>query len=596
VSEAQHEGPLSTGAKVGLSAAGLVVLGIAVFGGVVAALMVTLALMGMPLFTVMGGSAEVLWLLHPDQAYHHLRFIAPTVLDERFADSPIVVTIPLFTFVGYVLAEARTPDRLVKAARTVLGWMPGGLAIVCIIASAVFTVLTGGSGVTIIAIGGLLYPSLRKQKYSEAFSLGVVTTGGSVGLLLPGSLPLLVYALIAHVDFLELFKAVLVPGALVIVLLSIYATYVGRRQKIDRDPPELRTMVAALWDMKWELGIPVLLVVCLASGVAGLDEAAGIVALYVVIIEFFVYRDLDWRKDLVRIAKASMSLAGAIILILAMANALMNYVVDQHVPTTVLGFLLKIGIEHKWQFLIVMNLFLLMLGMLMEGFSAILVAVPLIIPFVADLGMRHPDEKMSPFQLAMIFLLNLEIAYCMPPLGLNLFIASFRFNRPISSLYKVVMPFVGILAVGLLLVSYVPWYSNVAVAGDVAAAHAKAEKEGAPPRDAWMMECVQEDPTNPQPCSPEDRAKYPNGQMPAAPGAAPTTDDTLDTGDVDAGCNPDFGPCPTPGSAPSGAASAPASAPAIESAAPSASAPPEPAPLEKPKHKKGTKRQGHKQP
>jgi tripartite ATP-independent transporter DctM subunit len=593
VSETQHEGPLSTGAKIGLSAAGLVVLGIAVFGGVIAALMVTLALMGMPLFTVMGGSAEVLWLLHPDQAYHHLRFIAPTVLDERFADSPIVVTIPLFTFVGYVLAEARTPDRLVKAARTVLGWMPGGLAIVCIIASAVFTVLTGGSGVTIIAIGGLLYPSLRKQKYSEAFSLGVVTTGGSVGLLLPGSLPLLVYALIAHVDFLELFKAVLVPGTLVIVLLSMYATYVGRRQKIDRDPPELRTMVAALWDMKWELGIPVLLVVCLASGVAGLDESAGIVALYVVIVEFFIYRDLDWRKDLVRIAKASMSLAGAIILILAMANALMNYVVDQHVPTTVLTFLLKIGIEHKWQFLIVMNLFLLMLGMLMEGFSAILVAVPLIIPFVADLGMRHPDEKMSPFQLAMIFLLNLEIAYCMPPLGLNLFIASFRFNRPISSLYKVVMPFVGILAVGLLLVSYVPWYSNVAIAGDVAAAHAKAEKEGAPPRDAWMMECVQEDPTNPQPCSAEDRAKYPNGQMPTAPGAAPTTDDTLDTGDVDAGCNPDFGPCPPPGSAPSAAASAPT--PPEESAAPSASAAPEspPAP-EKPKHKKGTKRQGHK--
>jgi TRAP-type C4-dicarboxylate transport system permease large subunit len=287
--------------------------------------------------------------------------------------------------------------------------------------------------------------------------------------------------------------------------------------------------------------------VSLGSGVAtGFDEAAGFVALYVVIIEFFVYKDLDWRKDLVRIAKASMSLAGAIILILAMANALMNYVVDQHVPTKVLGFLLKIGIEHKWQFLIVMNIFLLMLGMLMEGFSAILVAVPLIVPFVADLGMRHPDEKMSPFQLAMIFLLNLEIAYCMPPLGLNLFISSFRFNRPISSLYKVVLPFVGILTVGLILVSYVPWYSNVAVAGDVAAARAKAEKEGTTPRDAWMMECVQEDPTNPQPCSAEDRAKYPNGQMPSAGGGAAPTDDTADgLVDFDAGCNPDFGPCPT---------------------------------------------------
>jgi hypothetical protein len=273
------------------------------------------------------------------------------------------------------------------------------------------------------------------------------------------------------------------------------------------------------------------------------------VAFYVVLVEFFIYKDLDWRKDLVRIVKASMSLAGAIILILAMANALMNYVVDQHVPTKVLQFMLTVGIEHRWQFLIVMNVFLLMLGMLMEGFSAILVAVPLIIPFVADLGTRHPDEKMSPFQLAMIFLLNLEIAYCMPPLGLNLFISSFRFNRPISSLYKVVLPFIGILGIGLMLVSYVPWYSNVAVAGDIKALHVKAEKDHVTPRDAWMMECVQEDPTNPQPCSAEDRAKYPGGQLPSTEGSsggpAAPTDDTNPDEDVDAGCNPDFGPCPT---------------------------------------------------
>src|SRR5271165_2929387 len=164
-------------------------------------------------------------MLHPDTAYHHLRFIAPTVLDERFADSPVVVTIPLFTFVGYMLAEAKTPDRLVGAARSLLGWMPGGLAIVCVVSCAIFTVLTGGSGVTIIAIGGLLYPALRKQGYSDAFALGLVTTGGSVGLLLPMSVPLIVYALVAHVDFTELFKAVVVPGMLVIVLLSIYAAY-----------------------------------------------------------------------------------------------------------------------------------------------------------------------------------------------------------------------------------------------------------------------------------------------------------------------------------------------------------------------------------
>ncbi|MGH7271158.1 MAG: TRAP transporter large permease [Polyangiaceae bacterium] len=544
---AEKDAPISVTGKVGLGIAGAAVLGIGLFSSVIAAGIVVLALLGMPLFTVMGGSAEILWMLHPDAAYHHLRFIAPTVLDARFADSPIVVTIPLFTFVGYVLAEAKTPDRLVAAARTVLGWMPGGLAIVCIIASAIFTVLTGGSGVTIIAIGGLLYPALRKQNYSEAFSLGLVTTGGSVGLLLPMSVPLMVYALVAHVDFTILFKAVMVPGLLVIVLLSIYAAFVGSRENIDRDPPELRKMAAAVWDLKWELGIPVILLGFLGSGLTSIDEAAGVVALYVVVIEFFVYRDLSWKKDLVRVAKSSMSLAGAIIVILAMANALMNYVVDQHVPTKVLGFMLKVGIDHKWQFLIAMNLFLLILGMLMEGFSAILVAVPLMLPFVADLGMRHPLEKMSPFQLAMIFLLNLEIAYCMPPLGLNLFISSFRFNRPVSSLYKVVLPFVGILGIGLMLVSYVPWFSDVAVQGDIAMARAKAEKTHSPPTEAWMLECVQEDPTNPQPCSLADRAKYPGGQLAEPPGSD-TTDDNSDTaGDVDAGCDPDFGPCPDAG-------------------------------------------------
>jgi tripartite ATP-independent transporter DctM subunit len=538
---AATEQSLPRAVKVGAGIAGAAVLGIAVTGGVIAAGVVLLALLGAPLFAVMGGSSEILWMLHPDAAYHHLRFVAPTVLDERFADSPIVVTIPLFTFVGYILAEAKTPDRLVRAASAMLGWLPGGLAIVCVIASAIFTVLTGGSGVTIIAVGGLLYPALRKQGYSDAFSLGLVTTGGSVGLLLP-SLPVMVYGLVAHIDITILVKAVLVPGAFVIALLSGYSALVGTREGVPREAPQLDKMSRALWELKWETGILVLLALCFATGLTGLDEAAGIVAFYVVIIEFFIYRDLSWKKDLMRIAKASMTLAGAIILILAMANALMNYVVDQHVPTKLLQFMIKIGIEHRWEFLIVLNIFLLLLGMLMEGFSAILVAVPLIVPFVADLGNRHPDEKMSPFQLAMIFLLNLEIAYCMPPLGLNLFLSSFRFNRAVSSLYRVVMPFVGILTIGLVLISYVPWFSNVAIEPDVAAARAKALKENQPPRDAWMMECVQEDPTNPQPCSPEDRAKYPGGQMPAPPVPAGGVPDE-NTPAPDMGCNPDFEDC-----------------------------------------------------
>jgi C4-dicarboxylate transporter DctM subunit len=530
-----------TVAKVGMGVAGAALLGVTFGGGLAAGALLLLALLGMPLFAVMGGAAEVAWLLHPDAAYHHLRFVAPTVLDERFAGNPVVVTIPLFTFVGYALAEAKTPDRLVAAARALLGWLPGGLAIVCVLGSAVFTVLTGGSGMTIIAVGGLLYPALRKQGYSESFSLGLVTTGGSVGLLLP-SLPLGVYGVYAHVDLALLFKAALVPGALVLALLCLYAGWVGSREKVPRESPQVGAMVRAVVDLRFELGILVVLATALGTGLAQLDEAAGAVAFYVVVVQFFVVRDLSWRRSFVRLVTASLTLSGAVILILAMANSLMNYVVDQHVPTKVLAFLVEIGVEHRWQFLIVMNAFLLVLGMLMEGFSAILVAIPLILPFVADLGNRHPDETMSPFQVAMIFLLNLEIAYCMPPLGLNLFLASSRFDRPVSSLYRPVLPFAAILTVALVLVSYVPWFSTVAVVGDVAAARARAEAVHDPPRDAWMMECVQDDPADPQPCSPADRSNYPGGQNLTSAGAArePGAGDTAGT---DAGCNADFDDC-----------------------------------------------------
>jgi tripartite ATP-independent transporter DctM subunit len=497
----------SVGAKIGLGIVGAVVVGIGATGGWLAAMVVALALLGTPLFAIMGGASELAWLFHRDVTFHHLRYIAPTVLDERFSDSPILVTIPLFTFVGYVMAESKTPDRIVRASSAFFGWMPGGLAIVCIVASAFFTTLTGGSGVTIVAIGGLLYPALRKQGYSDAFSLGLVTTGGSLGLLLPPSLPILVYSLVAGIDFNKTFKAGLIPGLLVMVLLGVYAAYVGAKEGVKRESPHLREMSRALWLLKWELLIPVIILGGLGSGLTSLDESAGLAALYTLAIEVWVYKDLSLKKDLPRIAKASMGLAGAVILILAMANALINYVIQETIPAKVLGFMLKLGLDQTWQFLIVMNIFLLILGMLMDGFSAILVAVPLILPFAARF-------TLGPFHLAMIFLLNLEIAYCCPPLGLNLFIASFRFNRPVVSLYRVVLPFAGILACALLLVSYIPRISDVLILGDIAQARAEAAKVHLPPRDAWIMECVQEDRTNPMPCTPEDKKAWPNGQAP----------------------------------------------------------------------------------
>lgn len=474
---------------------------IAATGGLVAACIVILALLGTPLFAVMGGASEIAWFLHKDPEYHHLRFVASRVLDEQFAGSPILVTIPLFTFVGYVLAESRTAHRLVRTSSALLGWLPGGLAIVCIVASAVFTLFTGGSGVTIIAIGGLLYPALRQKGYSEKFALGAVTCGGSVGLLLPYSIPLMVYGLVAGVDINIAFRAVLAPGLFVLAVLAAYAAFIGIKENIPREPVNGREMGRAIWELKWELGIPVLLVLGLKTGLAQIDECAALVALYTVGIEVFLYKDLSLKKDIPRIAKASMSLGGAVILILAMANALINFVIDQKVPDKVLNALLGLGLNQTWQFLIVMNLFLLVLGMLMEGFSAILVAVPLILPFAARF-------HLGPFHLAMIFLLNLELAYSCPPLGLNLFISSFRFNRPVVSLYRPVLPFAGVLVVALLVVTYVPALSNVMILGDIREARARAEATNREPREAWILECVQEDRSNPLPCTEEEKKKH----------------------------------------------------------------------------------------
>ena len=508
--------------KITLALVGLLVASIGAFGSVIAAAVVALALLGAPLFAIMGGSSEIAWLLHKDAAYHHLRYIAPTVLDERFSDSPILVTIPLFTFVGYLMAESKTPDRIVRASSAFFGWMPGGLAIVCIVASAFFTTLTGGSGVTIVAIGGLLYPALRKQGYSDAFSLGLVTTGGSLGLLLPPSLPILVYSLVAGIDFNKTFKAGLIPGFMVMAFLGIYAAWVGKREGVKLERPRLKEMLGALWMLKWELFIPIIILGGLGTGLTSLDESAGLAALYTLIIEVYIYKDLSLKKDLPRIAKASMSLAGAVILILAMANALINYVVQEKIPDAVLNFMLSAGIDSTPKFLIAMNIFLLVLGMVMEGFSAILVAVPLILPFAARF-------HLGPFHTAMIFLVNLELAYCMPPLGLNLFISGFRFNRPATSLYRPIVPFLGVLLVSLLIISYVPAISTLTIRGDIKAARDKAEKDGVAPTEAWKLECVQEDPNNPQACTDAEKKKWAE----PAPSAIGTV--TTPTGDAGGG-------------------------------------------------------------
>lgn len=461
------------------------------------------ALIGAPVFAVMAGTTELAWLLHENEELRFVRFLAPDVLDERFAGSPILVTVPLFTFIGYVMAESKTPDRIVRASNAFFGWMPGGLAIVCIFASAFFTTLTGGSAVTIVAIGGLLYPALRKRGYGEDYSLGLVMTGGSLGLLLPPSLPILVYSLVAGIDFTKAFKAGVIPGMLVIALLGIHAAYIGLKSKIPLARPDFREMGSAMWMMKWELGIPVLILGGLMTGLTGIDEVAALAALYVWVIEVYVYKDLT-SKDFPRIAKHSMALAGAVLLIMSMAMALTNFIISEQIPSKIFEWVTSMGVTERWHFLITLNVFLYIQGMVMDGFSAILVAVPLLIPFAAKFGL-------SPFHLAMMFLLNLEIAYLSPPLGQNLFVASFRFNRPMISLYRIAVPFIGILLIGLVMLMTMPSLSTVAVEGDIALTRAKAARYNEPPREAWMMECVQEDRNNPLPCTEADRDKFGRG-------------------------------------------------------------------------------------
>lgn len=465
--------------------------------GVVLAL---LTLIGMPLFAVMGGISILSWLGTDQVDQRFVRFVAANVLEEKFQSSPILVTIPLFTFVGYLMAESKTPDRIVRAATAILGWLPGGLAIVCVVASAFFTTLTGGSGVTIVAIGGLLYPALRQQGYSEKFTLGLVTTAGAMGLLFFPSPLVMIYAFIAGVDVAYAYKAAFPPGLILMALICTYAFYVGSKSNIPRAKFDLKEVAAATWHVKWEIFTPLLVAIGLGSGLMSLDESAAAAALYTLIVEVFIYKDLTFRK-VVKVAKDAMTLSGAIILILAMATAMTNYIIQAQIPQAILEWFVARGMNAAWQFIVVLNVFLFILGMLMDAFSALLVALPLLIPLAATF-------QINPFHLAVMFLLNLEIAYVTPPVGLNLFISSFRFSKPIVEVYRVVLPFVVLLALGLASIVVFPPLSSFTIQRDINEIRERANKDGTAPREAWLLECVQEDRNNLKPCSQADIAKW----------------------------------------------------------------------------------------
>lgn len=409
-----------------------------------------LALLGAPLFTIIGAISML--------AFTGEGISTSAVIVElyRIGSNPTLVAIPLFTFAGYILAESGAPTRMVNLARAFFGTIPGGLSVVALATCALFTAFTGASGVTIVALGGLLYPILLKEQYPERFSLGLITTSGSLGLLFPPSLPLILYAITSGISIDKLFAAGLVPGILLVVALSAYGIRQGKKMHIPRTPFTWPNTFAAIKAAAWEIPLPFVIIGGIYGGIFTATEAAAVTAFYVLVVEVFIYKDLNLFRDIPRVMKNSMLLVGAILMIICTAMGLTNYLVDQEVPMRLFEFT-KTFISSPTMFLVVLNMFLIIVGMMMDIFSAIIVVVPLIIPIAAA-------YQINPVHLGIIFLTNLEIGYLTPPVGLNLFISSIRFEKPVFTVVRATLPYIAILLVALLVITYVPelslWLGN----------------------------------------------------------------------------------------------------------------------------------------
>ena len=403
-----------------------------------------LTIFGAPLFAIISGLA--LYLLSSGQ----IDSSAMIIEMHRIATTPILVAIPLFTFAGYLLSESGTPKRLIRLSDAILGWLPGGLSIIALVTCAIFTALTGATGLTIIALGGILFPAMLRGRYPEKFSLGLLTTSGTLGLLFPPSLPLIIYAIVAKVGINQLFLAGILPGILLVVLLSVYSIQKAILTQIPRTEFHVLEVFKALKDAIWELPLPIVVLGGIYSGYFAVSEAAAITAAYVLLIEVVIYRDIKWRQ-LPQIMRKSMVLVGGILIILGAALGLTNYLIDEEIPMKILDFF-KTHIASPFVFLVVLNLFLLAVGCIMGTFSALMVVVPLVTP-IADAYGIHPVH------LGIIILTNLEIGASIPPLGINLFISSLRFEKPVLRLYLASLPFIAILLFALVIITYFPWLS-----------------------------------------------------------------------------------------------------------------------------------------
>ncbi len=366
---------------------------------------------------------------------------------NNFANNPLLYTIPLFTLAGYILAESRASNRLVNLSRAVLGFVPGGLAIVALVCCAFFTAFTGASGVTIVALGGLLFPALLEEKYPEKFSLGLLTSSGSLGLLFVPSLPLIMYAVVSQVSVKQVFAAGLVPGVFLIIVLSVFSGVVAVKENIRPSRTSWGRIIDTARAAKWEIAIPFIIIGGLFTGFVTLGEVATLTVAYVFVVEVLIYKDIPLRR-MYSVMKRSVTLTGGMLIIMGAAYSLTNYMVDAEVPMVILSFI-KQFISSKWLFLILLNVFLLIVGCFLDIYSATFVVVPLLLPLAKHYGV-------DPVHLGIIFLTNMEIGYLTPPVGLNLFIASLRFERSILSLYRASVPFILVLLFCLALITYIP--------------------------------------------------------------------------------------------------------------------------------------------
>lgn len=398
--------------------------------------------LGMPIFCAIGGFAMLLFWQEgtpisavPGETY-------------RLSTSPMLPAIPLFTLGGFILAEGGSSRRLMRLFSALMGWMPGGIAIVTTVVLAFFTPLTGASGITILSMGGLLLPGLLKARYPETTSVGLVTVSGSIGLLLPPSLPVILYAFYAELMVDQLFLGGLLPGILLIVVVAGWGAYRGYASGATRTPFRAREAAAAVWEAKWELLVPTVVLAGIFGGYATLVESSALVVLLALIIEFVVFDDLRIRRDLSRVFVESATLVGGFMIILGVALGLTNYFIIAQVPMLALGWV-RAHIESPVLFLLALNGLLIVVGAMMDIYSAILVVVPLIIPMAAA-------YEINPVHLGIIFLSNMELGYLMPPMGENLFLSAYRFEQPLTRIYRSTLPFVLILLAAVLLITYVP--------------------------------------------------------------------------------------------------------------------------------------------